>query len=464
MPTGKLNSNNTCYNEDTNTLIRRISADLVYIDPPYNSRQYCDAYHLLENIAKWEKPEVFGVARKMDRTALKSNYNTNKATSAFEDLIKNINAKYILFSYNNMANKGNDRSNAKIADKDIMRILSEKGKVKVFTQEYKAFSTGKSDISDNEERLFLCICKQKTEDFIQSPLNYTGGKCKLLPQIMPLFPNKIDTFVDLFCGGCNVGVNVIADKVIFNDINHELYHLYTTFKNLDKRKILSDIENIIDDYQLSKSDKYGYTHYNCNSSDGLGEYNRDKFLKLRDDFNNNTGIYEHSLMLYVLIVYAFNNQIRFNSKAEFNLPVGKRDFNPKMKSKLCNFINKIQETDFSFSNKNFRDVDLSKLTEKSLVYCDPPYLITCASYNERDGWNEQDERDLLDFLDRLNEKKIKFALSNVLTSKGNTNTILLDWIEKNNYRVTHLNCDYSNSNYQVKDRTVVADEVLITNY
>jgi adenine-specific DNA-methyltransferase len=130
MPTGELNSNNTCYNEDTNSLIRRISADLVYIDPPYNSRQYCDAYHLLENIAKWEKPEVFGVARKMDRTALKSNYNTNKATSAFEDLIKNINAKYILFSYNNMVNKGNDRSNAKIADKDIVRILSEKGKVK----------------------------------------------------------------------------------------------------------------------------------------------------------------------------------------------------------------------------------------------------------------------------------------------------------------------------------------------
>jgi adenine-specific DNA-methyltransferase len=66
----------------------------------------------------------------MDRNSLKINYNTNKVTSAFEDLIKNINAKYILFSYNNIANKGNDRSNAKIADKDIMRILSEKGKVK----------------------------------------------------------------------------------------------------------------------------------------------------------------------------------------------------------------------------------------------------------------------------------------------------------------------------------------------
>ena len=55
---------NICYNEDANKLVRRISADLFYIDLPYNSRQYCDTYHLLENVARWEQPEVFGVARK----------------------------------------------------------------------------------------------------------------------------------------------------------------------------------------------------------------------------------------------------------------------------------------------------------------------------------------------------------------------------------------------------------------
>ena len=87
LPSKNLNSQNSCYNEDTNELVKRITADLVYIDPPYNSRQYCDAYHLLENIARWEKPKVKGVARKMDRTALKSDYCTNKATAAFEDLI-----------------------------------------------------------------------------------------------------------------------------------------------------------------------------------------------------------------------------------------------------------------------------------------------------------------------------------------------------------------------------------------
>lgn len=149
---------NMCYNMDSNELVKRIYADLVYIDPPYNSRQYCDAYHLLENVARWQKPEVFGVARKMDRTKLKSKYCTRSAASVFEDLVDNLHCRYILFSYNNMATKGNDRSNAKISDEDIFRILNKKGKVKVFSEDYKAFSAGKSDIEDNQERLFLCIC------------------------------------------------------------------------------------------------------------------------------------------------------------------------------------------------------------------------------------------------------------------------------------------------------------------
>ena len=154
----KTNPKNELYNTDINQLVKCISADVVYLDPPYNSRQYCDAYHLLENIARWEKPDVYGVAKKMDRTALKSDYCTIAATKAFENLINDIQAKYIVLSYNNMANKGNDRSNAKLSDEDIMRILKSKGKVKVFSQDYKAFSTGKSNIEENAERLFVCKC------------------------------------------------------------------------------------------------------------------------------------------------------------------------------------------------------------------------------------------------------------------------------------------------------------------
>lgn len=156
LPSMDIKNNNQCFNEDANELIKHITGDLLYLDPPYNSRQYSDAYHLLENIAKWQKPEVFGVARKMDRSHIKSNYCTTSATSAFEELIINANAKYILLSYNNMAEKGNDRSNAKISDDNIMRILEKKGNVCIFEKEYKSFTTGKSNIKDNSERLFLC--------------------------------------------------------------------------------------------------------------------------------------------------------------------------------------------------------------------------------------------------------------------------------------------------------------------
>ncbi len=157
IPEPNLNlKHNQCFNCDTNDLVKKISADVVYIDPPYNSRQYCDAYHLVENIARWEKPEVFGVAKKMDRTALKSKYCTRSAPEVFDDLIKNLKAKYIVVSYNNMAKKGNDRSNARISDTEIMETLSKKGKVDVFSEQFKAFTTGKSEHLDNEERLFVC--------------------------------------------------------------------------------------------------------------------------------------------------------------------------------------------------------------------------------------------------------------------------------------------------------------------
>ena len=156
----KNNKNNRCFNEDANELVRHIKADLIYIDPPYNSRQYSDTYHLLENVASWQKPAVHGVARKMNRENLKSDYCTIRATTAFEDLIKHCQSRYILFSYNNMANKGDARSNARIADEDILRILNNKGDVKVFSKKYKPFNAGQSNISENEERLFLCTVRK----------------------------------------------------------------------------------------------------------------------------------------------------------------------------------------------------------------------------------------------------------------------------------------------------------------
>ena len=303
-------------------------------------------------------------------------------------------------------------------------------------------------------------------ELIQSPLNYTGGKFKLLPQILPLFPTNIDIFVDLFCGGANVGVNVKSNKTILNDTNDNLTLLFSMFKNLGD-DFLPLVDEIIEKYQLSQSSKYGYDYYNCDSNTGLAPYNKDKFLKLRDDFNNSKDIgYYHYAMLYTLILYSFNNQIRFNSNGHFNLPVGKRDYNEKMKQKLQKFIDRLKGKDYKFSNLDFRDFDISTLNSNSFVYADPPYLITCATYNEQGGWNKTDEHDLLDFLNNLHKKNIKFALSNVLRSKGKENSILIDWTQRNSdkYKVINLNYSYNNSNYQTKNKNEITEEVLIINY
>ena len=302
---------------------------------------------------------------------------------------------------------------------------------------------------------------------IQSPLNYTGGKYKLLPQILPLFPKNIEHFFDIFCGGCNVGINVECREVTFADNNERLIYLYQTFQNLEKDEIFNWIYKIISDYGLSLVSRDGYKFYNCESSEGLGAYNRKPFNKLREDFNKSTVFdYYYYVMMYVMIVYAFNNQIRFNDAGNFNLPVGKRDFNEKMQAKLLAFIEKIQSGNYKFVCQDFRNFDVGKTSKKDFVYADPPYLITCATYNEKGSWNISDEIDLLKFLDKLQNNGIKFALSNVLRSKGKENKILLEWLDKNSkiYRVVHLKYSYANSNYHKTDRNAESDEVLIMNY
>src|SRR3989344_2726896 len=144
------------YKDDANELVKKIKADVVYIDPPYNSRQYSDAYHLLENITTWKKEEVFGVAKKFNRSHIKSKYNMKSAGVAFCDLIDNINAKYILVSYNDMGSSGNARSQSRISDHEILSALKRRGEVRVFETDFKQLTTGKSSKDDLKERIFLC--------------------------------------------------------------------------------------------------------------------------------------------------------------------------------------------------------------------------------------------------------------------------------------------------------------------
>ncbi len=287
--------------------------------------------------------------------------------------------------------------------------------------------------------------------YIKSPLNYVGGKYKLLPQIVPLFPEKIDTFVDLFGGGFNVGVNVKAKHIVYNDVCGRVVELLKQFYKNEYESIHKAILDTITHYELIRSDIKGYETYGCNSSDGLESYNKQKYIKLREDYNNNPDW----VKFYTLITCSFSNQIRFNSKGNFNMPYGKRYYNKSLQSKLKEFVETIHKMSIDFYAKDFREYTFES---NDFVYCDPPYFNSVASYNEQGGWTEQDEKDLLNLLDTLDEKKICWALSNNLKYD---NPLLDKWIEK--YNIHYLNCDYNSCNYHKKDKSKDI-ETLVTNY
>lgn len=288
------------------------------------------------------------------------------------------------------------------------------------------------------------------ELYIKSPLNYIGGKYKILNQIIPKFPKKINTFVDLFGGGFNVGINVDAETVVYNDVIEPLCELMNYFSDNEADEVIKKLEDNIKNNSLDKE-------------------NTDAFLQLRNKYNHN--IYENEdekiLDFYSLVLYSFNYQIRFNQNMKYNTPFGKNrsSYNPNIKKNLEKFIKKINKTNVKITKDKFAYFDFSNLGEDDFVYCDPPYLITTGSYNDGNrgikDWTLEDEKKLLDILDDLNSRGVKFALSNVLIANDKKNEILTEWSKK--YTVYIIENSFNNSNYRrkKKDDTI---EVLITNY
>lgn len=281
------------------------------------------------------------------------------------------------------------------------------------------------------------------EKFIKSPMNYIGGKYKLLPQITKFFPADIDKFIDIFAGGLNVAVNVKANEIYCNDINKYVIEIYRAFQEKSIDELLDYIGETIKSRKLSMTDKESYL-----------------------DFRNYYNKTKNPLDLYVLVCYSFNYQFRFNSSHEYNNPFGKdrSSFNSVMRQNLIEFHEKIKN--IKFDSKNFKDYDVSGLKEGDFVYADPPYLISCGSYNDGkrgfEGWTNSDDIDLFHLLDKLDKQGVKFALSNVSEHKGKKNDELIKWKEK--YNTHNIKMNYNNSNYHSSGKKYITKEILVTNY
>ena len=155
----KYHSKSTIYNKNSNELIKKIKCDLLYLDPPYNARQYVNFYHILENLAEWKQPQVFGKTLKMERQNRMSDYSKVKAKNVLEDLVLNADCKYILLSYNNTYQAKSGATINKITKNEIENILGKVGQVKIFEENYKFFNSGKTDFGDKHKELLYFVKK-----------------------------------------------------------------------------------------------------------------------------------------------------------------------------------------------------------------------------------------------------------------------------------------------------------------
>lgn len=451
---------NICYNEDANDLIRKISGDILYIDPPYNDRQYLPNYHVLETIAKNDSPKVSGITGIRQYSQEKSEYcMKTRVHGAFEDLIINADFKHIIISYSD---------DGLLSIEELMSLLKThciSNSVKVYKIEYSRYK-GKIQTTQNKHFEYIFYARKKDSNttslptelpqqkaflltdkkrFVKSPMNYIGGKYRQLPQLLSCFPTHINTFVDLFAGSATVTANVSARKYICNDINYRIIELIRTFCYADIDVILKRIDTKIQEFGLSKTNENGYKEF-------------------RDFYNRNN----NPIDLFTLSCYSFNYQFRFNNQLEFNNPFGRNrsQYSETTRKNLIFFMEQMKKRDIEFFCRDFKDMEIDNLSNEDFIYCDPPYLITTGSYNDGNrgfkDWRENEERELLQWLDVANQRNIKFALSNMLRHNGKENKFLMEWAKK--YVIHNIESNYSNCNYHLKDKSGKTIEVLITNY
>lgn len=434
---------NVCSWGNANDFAQQAQGDILYLDPPYTPTQYVSQYHVLETIARNDHPETHGVGAHRDNGNQISNWCKSEYVGyEFERLIAEANFEHIIFSY----------SDAGIMPKEfIERVLKRYAMNGTYEFQqidfvkYRSTRSVNREIKDNKQGKkhfeWLFYIQKRHNPVYVSPLNYIGGKYEIIPLIQAHTPKDIHTFYDLFGGGATVSINSLCDIIVYNDINFVVKDLLTKIKENDIGKTIKYIERTIKKYGLSKGNGTAY-------------------YALRADYNAKEIHERNPLDLYLLICYGFEHQIRFNSKMEFNNPIGNSGFNNEMLEKLISFHYITNKKDIPFASDNYLNYERD-IQPNDFVYCDPPYLNSRGAYNDGkrgfNGWDEKQEQELLNFLSRLHKKGVRFMLSNMADRNGLTNERLVEWIAQNHFNVVK-NDKLTKRNRQ--DRI----EILITNY
>ena len=302
-----------------------------------------------------------------------------------------------------------------------------------------------------------------TDKIYINPLNYTGAKHKLLPFIKQYLPLNCTTLVDLFGGSGELAINLADefDDVVYNEINPYLYNIVRMFQNEQLGDILPQIEGLIGQYNLNK-------------------YNKEGFLQLRNKFNRDTyKIFSKNvpdkfksyaaIELYVLICHSFNNFLHINKDGKFMVSSGANRmwFNPSLKQKLVDYVNKIHSlgdklTLINADYKKLMCVESPYIIGSIFYVIDPPYFVSDDTYSRCSNykWSKQDEIQLYGLLDEIDRAGNKFMLFNALSCNDKVNHYLKDFIKK--YRVISNEDAFYNCNYQRKNGKT--QEVIVVNY
>lgn len=279
---------------------------------------------------------------------------------------------------------------------------------------------------------------------IETPMNYTGSKFKLLEQLLPKFDYSKPYFIDLFTGGGSVYTNVLDkyEKVVANDIITDLVNIH---------KGILESDDIINQTKIICPDK--------------GE--KESFLNLRESYNNNPSADK----LWALMLSSTNNMMRFNQKFKYNQTYGERGWNPNTTKKVEIYKNHIREykDKIKFISKSFDEVNIK--SEKIMVYIDPPYgrikdtdggignkQISEAGYNA--FWKKDDDLKLYEYIHKINEKKSSFMVSGVLKHDDKT-CWMLDKLISDGFKYEVLEFDYNKVSRRGKKKTT---EIIIKNY
>lgn len=403
------------YTNKLEHVINNIPCDVLYLDPPYTQNQYGTQYHLLETLILDDKPlQISKVTGSRSTKEMRSDWSKiYKVHILLDKILAETSAQHIFLSYNNTGD---------MSKEFIESIMKRYGYETTFERieiPYKKYENWKSKNRKAHYEYMFYIQKKPVGDIVfESPLNYIGSKAKVIPYIRQNLL-ETETFIDVFGGGFNVGINSCSNNIIYNDINFIVKQLIESFKKYDTYDYIIYVKKFIEKHHLEKG-------------------NKESYLVARDFYNGLPENKKDPRMLFAIILYSFQQQIRFNSNYGYNNPVGVRWFNDCILAKLISFSRVIKEKNITFLSDNFINlVDHINVNTNTFLYLDPPYKLTTGSYNDGKrgfkGWNDELEQELFNFIDSMTQQNIPCMLSYVLEHKGTTNTALEDWITRKNY-------------------------------